>query len=178
MPTSLVRSSLTKNDFFNPLFSRSPIFVAFVIWLTGWGSLLLLAWRTDSLFGFFRNPKFMISDFLLLPACGFLVACFYRSVRRPAGVATSKRVNYGSMGLATLATILATGYSIFISNNYGGVWSVPHTLFIWFMAYILIGFFATGVLQLRVRSRPSLWFHHIGVALALVGHAIFGLLWG
>ena len=169
---------MTKNDFFNPLLASNPLLAAFVVWFTGWGTLLLLAWRTDNLFEFFRNPKFMISDFLLLPACGFLVTRFYHSVEKPAVSAASAKVGYVSLALATVVTVLATTYSIFVSNNFGGVWSVPHTLFIWFIAYMLIGFFVRGALQLRVHPTLSSWLYQTGVALAMIGHAIFGALWG
>ncbi len=148
------------------------------MWLTGWGTVLLLAWRTDSLFEFIRNPKFMISDFLLLPACGFLVTRFYQSVEKPAASVASAKVGYVSLPLATIATILATMYSVLVSNNFGGVWSVPLMLFFGFFTYVLTGFFVRGVLQLRVRSTPSLWFYQTGVVAAIGGHAVFGILWG
>jgi hypothetical protein len=169
---------MTRNDFLNPLYASGPFFVAFITWLAGWGSLLLFAWRTDILFEFFRNPKFMISDFLLLPTCGFLVTRFYHSIEEPTAPAASAKVAHTTLALATMATILATLYSVFISNNYGGVWAVPHTLFIWFIAYMLIGFFIRSVLQSRAHPTPRVWPHQIGVALSLIGHAIFGSLWG
>jgi len=178
MSISRMTSVVTKNDFLNRLFASRPLFAALLIWATGWGTLLLLAWRADSLFEFFRNPKFMISDFLLLPACGFLVARFYRSVEEPVLLAASAKVTRISLALATISAVLATMYSIFISNNYGGVWSVPHTLFIWFIAYMLIGFFVRSALQLRVHSTRTSWLYPIGVALAMIGHAIFGSFWG
>mgnify|MGYP001588874587 FL=1 len=170
--------SVTKKDFLNRLFISSPLFAALFIWATGWGTLLLLAWKTESLFKFLRNPKFMISDFLLLPTCGFLVAHFYRSVEKSAPSAASAKVTRISLALATITAVLATMYSIFVSNNYGGVWSIPHTLFIWFIAYVLIGFFMRGALELRGHPTRSPWPYLAGVALAMVGHTIFGLLWG
>lgn len=170
-------SGVTKNDILSRLVASRPIIVALLVWATGWGTLLLLAWRTDGLVEFFRNPKFMVSDFFLLPACGFLVARFYRSVEKPVPLATSPKVTLIALALATTSAILATAYSIFVSHNYGA-WSVPHTLFIWFIAYMLIGFFVRSVLQLRAQSTRSRWAYPIAVALAMIGHAIFGSFWG
>ena len=112
----------------------------------------------------------MVGDFLMLPLAGFFVARFYRSVAKPHPAAVRLRLTVLVLGIATVVTLLATLFSLFVSGNYQGLWSVPHTLFIWFIAYLLIGFFIRGALQLRSRATRSLYSMYAAVLLALTVH--------
>ena len=140
---------MTRDDFLSPLLTLHPLGVALVIWGTGWGSLLLIAWGTDmGAADFLWHPGYMIGDFFVLPLAGPLIAHFYRSASGalPAGV--GGRVTVLAVSIATLSTVAATLFSVFTSEHYHGAWSVPHTIFIWFIAYVLAGFFIRGGLRL------------------------------
>lgn len=136
---------ITQNDFLNPLFSLNPIIVALIVWFTGWGSLFLIAWKTNSIsVVLLKHPGFMIGDFLLLPLAGFLITYFYQSVNSPMTFVTSMKFTYFAIIFAVICTMLSALRSIFITKNYHGIWSLPHITFIWFMVYILASFISTG----------------------------------
>ena len=161
VPPALTKvRTMTRDDFLSPLLTLHPLGVALVIWGTGWGSLLLIAWGTDmGAADFLRHPGYMVGDFFVLPLAGLLIAHFYRSASGalPAGV--GGRVTVLAVSIATLSTVAATLFSVFISEHYHGAWSVPHTIFIWFIAYVLAGFFIRGGLRLlstKTRGSTSL----------------------
>lgn len=167
---------MTQNDFLNPVLSLTPSLVAVIIWFAGWGSLFLIAWRTDSITSvLLKHPGFMVGDFVLLPLAGFLVAYFYQSADSVLDLMRSKKWDYFSIIFATLFTIVATSYSIFISKHYQGIWSIPHTIFIWFIIYILANFLSKGSYQLLYKPNRYLWMIYIGVLIAISFHIIIKL---
>jgi len=175
-PKPFLVFSRTYRDSLLALFTLRPIVVAGVILVTGWGSLLLIAWGTDSITEvFLKNPGFMIGDFLLLPFAGFLIARFYRQSAKFRIPLISKRWTYVAVLLATFVTIIGTLYSTLISGSYHGLWSVPHTLFIWVMTYMVASFLLNGFASLRSRSKPSLWISYLGVLGAIAAHVTIKL---
>jgi len=172
-------SLMTQNDFLNPLFSLPPIVVALIIWFTGWGSLVLIAWRTNSVStALLKHPGFMIGDFLLLPLAGFLITYFYQSVSNPVTSLASMKFTYFAIIFAVLCTMLATLGSIFITKNYHGIWSVPHTIFIWFMVYILASFIPRGFFQLIHVPSTKLWIVGLLVLFFAISHLALPLIFG
>ena len=118
-----------------------PILVALIYAALGWGSLLLIAWRLEIIESdFLRNPAFMVGDLALLPLCGALIAAFYRSASLDMPSEWGLRISIGSAALGGIAAGATAAFSILASGTYHGLWSVPHTLFIWFFAYIFISF--------------------------------------
>ena len=145
--------------------------VALVIWASGWGSLLLIAWRTEAVTSvLLRSPGYMIGDFLMLPLAGFLIARYYRTHGSPHLLENAARATLLAISIATLATITLTLFSLLISQHYHGVWSVPHTLFIWLIACILTGFFLRSTPRLWSNRTWSSYFPYVSVVLALVVH--------
>ena len=168
---------MTHNDFLKGLFATHPLLVAGVVLVTGWGSLLLIAWQSDAITNvLIKSPGFMIGDLILLPFAGLLITKFYQQIIDPTASVTSKRVPYAALILATLATIGATVYSMLVSGNYHGLWSVPHTIFIWFMAYIMIVFLFKGLVYLSSHPARYLWFNYLGVIAAVSVHIMLKLL--
>ena len=154
-----------------PFTALHLIAAAGALLVAGWGSLLLIAWRTGTVTTtFLTSPGFMIGDLVLLPAAGLLIARHYRWAAR-SSVSEASRVLQGTaLGLATVGTASATIYSTLISRNYEGAWSVPHTLFIWFLAYVLIGYFLAGPKHLSSGGPLPIRLDYLGVAAAVTGH--------
>ena len=170
---------MAQHDVLRPLFTRSPALVASVVLVTGWGSLLLIAWRAGAITDtFLKSPGFMIGDLILLPLAGGLIAGCYKKSRSSLHSAPAKRLTYIALALATLSALAATLYSLFLSGNYHGIWSVPHTLFIWFIAYILVHFILKGAYLLYTRSAYGLQYHYAAVIAAISGHILLKLLFG
>ena len=126
---------------------------------------------------FLRHPGYMIGDFFVLPLAGFLVARFSRSAPAAYPASVGARVTVLAVGIATLSTVAATLFSVSISENYHDAWSVPHTLFIWFIAYVLTGFFIRGGLQFLSAKTRKLYLAYAGVLLALASHGVLKFLY-
>ena len=170
---------MARNDFLRPLRLLHPVVVAGLVWATGWGTLLLIAWRTDTITAeFLRSPGHMIGDLVLLPAGGFLIASFYRRTAEPPPSVGSGRITYAAVALASLVTVTTTVYSIGVSGNYQGLWSVPHTVFIWMIAYVLISYFFRGLGRLLSRPARSLWLNYLGVTAVVSTHIALKLALG
>ena len=170
---------MAQNDFLRPLFTQPPTLVAVVVLVTGWGSLLLIAWRADAITDtLLRSPGFMIGDLVLLPLAGGLIASCYRKSWTPPHPTHPKILTYSSLVVATLFVLAATHYSLLVSGNYHGIWSVPHTLFIWFIAYVLVHFFFKGAYFLCTRSAPGLRYRYAAVVPAVSGHILLKLIFG
>jgi len=172
---------ITSNDFLSAMFELRPVRVALIIWSTGWGSLLLVAWREDDIYeGLLRDPGHMIGDFFMLPIAGLLITQFYRGVVEARLVVMNQKITHVALLCSSFTTIGVTFYSVWISQNYQGVWSLPHTVFIWFFSYVLITFLIKGAIQLSRNSSPRMCATYTGVMLAMGIHlslkpAIFGI---
>ncbi len=164
---------ITRNDFLRPMFALRPVWVALIVLSTGWGSLLLISWREGDIYeGLLRDPGHMIGDFVMLPLAALLITQFYQSVADPHPLAVSHRITHIALLGSASTTVGVTFYSISISQNYQGVWSVPHTAFIWFFAYVLATFLIKGALQLS-RDSTSRWYAmYGGVVLAVAVHLV------
>ena len=170
---------MAQHDFLRPLFTQALALVASVVLVTGWGSLLLIAWRAGAITDtFLKSPGFMIGDLILLPLAGGLIAGCYKKSWAPLHPAPAKKLNYIALALATLAVLAATLYSLLVSGNYHGIWSVPHTLFTWFVVYVLAHFILKGAYLLYTRSAPGLQYHYAAVIVAVSGHILIKLLTG
>lgn len=132
---------LLRGDPLRCVMTRHPLFIGAVFLVFGWGSLLLLAWQLDIITtSFLRNPAFMVGDLLLLPLCGVLMAAFYRASKRGMRLDLGRWIVVVSALIATISAGVTASISIFLTESYHGVWSVPHTLFIWFFAYTFVSF--------------------------------------
>ncbi len=123
------------------LMSLHPLIVGLTFLVLGWGSLLLIAWRLEVITSvFLRNPAFMVGDLILLPLATTLIASFYRSasieIPRESGVG----IAVASALIAAVSAGATAAFSIFLSETYHGIWSVPHTLFIGLFAYVFVSF--------------------------------------
>ena len=133
--------ALLRGDPLRCLMNRHPLFVGAVFLVFGWGSLLLLAWRLEVITSsFLRNPAFMVGDLVLLPLCGAMMAAFYRASIRGMRLDLGRWIVVGSGLIATIAAGATAAFSILLTDTYHGIWSVPHTLFIWFFAYTFVSF--------------------------------------
>lgn len=169
---------ITQNDFLNPLFSLHPILVALIIWVAGWGYLFLMALRTGEISALLKHPGNMIGDFLMLPLAGFLITLFYQSVGNPANIITSAKWMYVSLTISVFLTIFIVLGGIFITKSKHTLWYVPHIVFSWVFAYIMINFLIKGVLQLLSNSTLFLWSLYTGVIVSIAIHIIFMFIFG
>ena len=170
-----MRTKMTENDFLKPVFSLNPIVVALLIWFWGFGSLALIAIKTNSFGGvLLRHPGFIIGDFFLLPLAGLLIAYFYQHVSAPQRWVTSKVWIFGGAGAATILTVVSV-----VRNDLIYIWFVPHGTFYWFMAYVLITFFPRGLLQLVAsKAERGLWPVWLAALLAVSGHFVIPMIFG
>ena len=123
------------------LMSLHPLIVGLTFLVLGWGSLLLIAWCLEVIASvFLRNPAFMVGDLILLPLATTLMSSFYRSasieIPRESGVG----IAIASAFIATISAGATAAFSIFLTETYHGLWSVPHTLFIGLFAYVFVSF--------------------------------------
>ena len=134
-------SALLAGDPLARLMSLHALIVGLTFLVLGWGSLLLIAWRLEVIASvFLRNPAFMVGDLIFLPLAAALMASFYRSasieIPRESGVG----IAVASALIAAVSAGATAAFSIFLSETYHGIWSVPHTLFIGLFAYVFVSF--------------------------------------
>ncbi len=164
-------SVLLTGDPLGRLISLHPILVALVFIALGWGTLLLIAWRLDIVTSeFLVNPAFMVGDLVLLPLCGALIAAYYRSASLEMPSEWGLRVAVGSGVLAGVAAGATAAFSIFASETYHGLWSVPHTIFIWFFAYTFISFLLRAFSDMTFYLSRRKVYHVAAVILMPVAH--------
>ena len=173
-----MRSKMAKimaNDFLKPVLSLNPVAVALLIWFWGFGSLVLIAIRTNSLASvLLKHPGFMVGDFFLLPLTGLLIAYFYQHSGATATSVTSKLWTIGGATLATILTLISI-----LRNDLINIWFIPHGAFYWFMAYICITFFPRGLLHLVVTGADKwLWFVWSAALLTVSSHLVLPLIFG
>ena len=123
------------------LMSLHPLIVGLMFLVLGWGSLLLIAWRLKVITSvFLRSPAFMVGDLVLLPLATVLMASFYRSASIEMPRESGVGIPIASALIAAVSAGATAAFSIFLSETYHGLWSVPHTLFIGLFAYVFVSF--------------------------------------
>ena len=153
------------------LISLHPVFVALIFIVLGWGTLLLIAWRLDVVESdFLRRPVFIAGDMVLLPLCGALIAAYYRSASLELPSEWGFRIAVGSGVLAAVAAGATAAFSILASETYHGLWSAPHTIFIWFFAYTFISFLPRALSDMTFYLSRRKIFHVMSVILMPVAH--------
>jgi len=162
---------MTENDFLKPLFSSGPLVMAVLVLLWGFGSLVLVAIRTQTVGSVLLANLAFIGDLVLLPCAGFLITYFYRAVTNAVDVVTSPVWNYGAGVLAVLLAAMSAARNDLIS-----IWWAPHLTFYWFFAYMTISFLCKGLLQLILgTNKKFLWSFWVGVLILTSVHGILGL---
>lgn len=153
------------------LISLNPIFVALTFIGLGWGTLLLIAWRLEVIESqFLSSPAFMVGDLALLPLCGALMAVYYRSASLEMPSEWGLRISIGSAVIAGVAAGATAAFSILASETYAGVWSIPHTLFIWFFGYTFISFLLRAFSDMVFYLSARKVYHVTAVTLLPVAH--------
>ena len=153
------------------LISLHPILVALIFIALGWGTLLLIAWQLDVVESdFLRRPVFIVGDMVLLPLCGALIAAYYRSASLEMPSEWGMRIAVGSGVLSGVAAGATAAFSILASGTYHGLWSVPHTIFIWFFAYTFISFLPRAFSDMIFYLSTRKVYHVMAVVLLPVAH--------
>lgn len=167
-------TSIVQNDVIRIFFSFNPILMGLLVWVWGWGSLLLVATRTHSISTLLKHPGFIIGDFFMLPISAALMNVFYNSVRNPVPMATS---SWWTIGMGLLSLILAI-ISAYRSGNYT-IWWWPHSVFYWFMSYMILVFIGKGAVQLVLgQADRDLWFLWVAALIPITVHLILPLIFG
>ena len=78
----------------------------------------------------------MVGDLVLLPLATVLMASFYRSASIEMPRESGVGITIASALIAAVSAGATAAFSIFLSETYHGIWSVPHTLFIGLFAYV------------------------------------------
>jgi len=164
-------SRITEKDFLDPLYSLGPYIVAIVILFWGFGTLLLVAIKTKTVFSvLLANPAF-IGDLFLLPIAGFLITYFYRSVNNPIDIIILPVWSYVILTIAIILTVVSV-----TRNELFNIWWIPHQTFYCFFAYLTISFLIKGLLQLiLVTSDKALWLVWASVLILVSASAILGI---
>ena len=155
------------------LMSLHPLIVGLMFLVLGWGSLLLIAWRLEVITSvFLRSPAFMVGDLVLLPLATVLMASFYRSasieIPRESGVG----ITIASALIAAISAGATAAFSIFLSETYHGIWSVPHTLFIGLFAYVFVSFLPRAFYEIAFGFKTRKTYLIAPVALLPMAHII------
>ena len=155
-PRPIPPQALLPGDPLARLVTLHPVVVGAVFLVFGWGTLLLLAWRLGIVTSeFLRSPAFMVGDLVLLPLCGALIASFYRSSGPAAHLLLQGWIVYISGAIALAAAGATAAFSILVTETYHGLWSVPHTLFIGFFAYVFVSFIPRGFVLIAFNLSSS-----------------------
>ena len=153
------------------LMTLHPLIVGAIFLALGWGSLLLIAWRLEVITSvFLRSPAFMVGDLVLLPLATALMASFYRSasieIPRESGVG----ITIASTFIAAISAGATAAFSIFLSETYHGIWSVPHTLFIGLFAYVFVSFLPRAFYEIAFGLKTRKTFLLAPIILLPVAH--------
>lgn len=161
-----------QNDSYRLLFDLPPYILGAIVWLWGFGSLVFYGWRTKTLRSVvLKNPAILIGDFFILPAIAFLISVFYQTIENPLLQAQSTVWTISAVITAAMLTIIsAVRYKLF------NLWFLPHMLFYWFFAYLVLTFLTKGLYQLIFgSSNTQLWILWIAVFIGIVLHQLLGI---
>lgn len=132
---------------------------------------MLIAWHLDLVTNdFLRNPAFMVGDLVLLPLCGALIAGFYRSASLDLPDEWGHRIAVGSAAIASIAAVATAVFSVSVTETYQGLWSVPHTLFIWFFAYVFVSFLPRAFSDITFYVKARKIYHLMAIVTLPVAH--------
>lgn len=162
---------VAENDIFWFLFKLHPLLVAVIVWLLGFGSLVLVAIKTKSLKeSIVKNPGVMIGDFFLLPSVGFLIAYTYQSVQASTDLLSSPYWNLILIIALILVLISA------IRFNHKSLWWLPHNFFYFLMSYVVLTFLLKGFFYLIAEGDSSRLVTYAAVLVLVALHQLLGLL--
>ncbi len=165
---------MTQGDFLKSLFDLSPFLVAFLIWIWGFGSLVIYGIKTKAVKSVvLKTPGIIVGDFFVIPTLGFLITYFYQTIGNSLPVTASP---YWSMITCLIALLLAAISAI--RFDLVNRWFFPHIIFYWFMSYILLTFLTKGLYRL-IFGELALGLRIIWL-LVLIGtlaHIIMGIVW-
>lgn len=146
---------MTEGDFLRPFLALHPAIVALVIWVWGFGSLVLVGLKTQTLkASVFKNIPIMVGDFFLLPLSAALIVMFYQSVENPLKALASPLWGIVAVAVAVILTLISASRFKLLNR-----WWLLHSLFYFFLSYLVITFFLKGIYQLTLQenSSPFLW---------------------
>lgn len=165
---------MTQGDFLDFLFKLHPVVVALIVWIWGFGSLIIYGWKTKAIKTvILKSPGIMVGDFFLIPIITFLTVYFYQTVKNPLPAVTTPCWSLTSclVGII-LAAISAVRFRLI--NR----WFFLHIIFYWLMAYIFLTFLTKGFYQLMFGGGTStLWAIWIFVLVGILIHLVLGVVW-
>lgn len=165
---------MTQNDFLGPLFNLPPFVVAAVTWVWGFGSLVLYGYKTRSIKSVvFKSPGIMIGDFFIIPGISFLITYFYQTAESPLLATTFPCWTITTALVALLMAIVSA-----VRFDHVNRWFSPHSLFYWFVAYILLTSLSKGFYQLVFgEGAPTLWLAWSLILIGTLTHVALGVIW-
>lgn len=130
-------------EILNTFYTFNPYVSALLIFLFGFGSLLLVGVKTHTVKTvIFTNPAILIGDIFLLPFIGFIITSFTQKTPTTFYSNQEPLLHFTVAVVALLLTIVAAWKFKLINP-----WWLPHGIFYWFMSYIILNFFLTqGIL--------------------------------
>lgn len=130
-------------EILNTFYTFNPYISALIIFIAGFGSLLLVGIKTSTVKTIiFKNPAILIGDVLLLPFIGFLITSTSQRVPDTFYSNQEPLLHFTIAVIALLLTMLSAWKFKLIN-----VWWLPHGIFYWCMSYIILNFFLTqGIL--------------------------------
>ena len=164
---------MTQGDLLTPLLTSNPILLSLIIWLWGFGSLVLVGLKTKSIKSVvLKSPSIIIGDFFLLPTTSYFVVLGYQRVYEPHWLTTLPL-------WSAIMFVTALALAVFSRNRFGltSIWWLPHTLFYWFMAYIVLTFLTKGFWQLTKEASFDLFVIWLFVFLSVLIHQLLGVKW-
>lgn len=165
---------MTQNDFLKFFFDLPPFVVALIVWVWGFGSLVLYGLKTKAIKNVvLRTPGIIIGDFFIIPALAFMVVYFYQAIQNPLPETSSF---WWTLITCVVGLILAAISAI--RFNLANRWFLPHILFYWFMVYIFLTFLTKGLYQLVLGGGTvSLWTVWTLVLVGVLIHLVLGVVW-
>ncbi len=164
---------ITQNDFLNPLFSLNPIIVALIILFLDFSTLALVAIKTRTIKSvLFKIPAVLLGDFFLIPFTGFLITYFYQNTNTELSILAD---SIWTTITAFLAIIITVVFGLKF-NLIKTIW-IPHGIFFWFMAYIVITFISKGFYLFLFERNVVLLSIWISVCVCIFLHQMLGLIW-
>lgn len=161
------------SDIFAFIFRLNPVLVAIIVWFWGFGSLVLVGIKTNSIKSVvLKSPSIMIGDFFLLPITAYFIALGYQRVNEPVWLTTLTLWSVITLAVAFALALLSR-------SRFGltTVWWLPHITFYWFMAYIVLTFLTKGFWQLNKGASFDLFVIWLFVFLSMLTHQLLGIKW-
>lgn len=123
---------MIRDDFLTTFLNLNPIIAALLVLIVNFISLIIPAIRLKSINKLFKNPAFVIGDFLILPFITFLIINFYKNFEG--------QYLFAGFTLIVLAiTVLFTLYSG-VRYKLMHIYWVPHGVFHSLFGYMTLNF--------------------------------------